>query len=113
MTIGIFGAFAGGLMGALLGGALFGPYGAGVGLVVGGLVGHLSLRFFNAGFVQEAAKRPYVVTCPDCKEPIKVYLEPEEARTAAMTNSQYRVRECSRWKGQPGCERQCENQIIL
>ena len=76
-------------------------------------MGALAVRFFNAGFVQEQSKRPYTVTCPDCKEPIRVFLEPAEASKTALLGGRHRVRECTRWKGEPGCERQCENQIIL
>jgi uncharacterized protein YcfJ len=113
MTVGIFGAVTGCLMGAVMGGALFGPVGAGAGVALGGLLGALAVRFFYAGFAEETAKRPYTVTCPDCKEPVRVFLEPNEASKAALLGDRHRVRECSRWKGEPGCERQCENQILL
>lgn len=113
MTLGIFGTIAGMMMGALMGGALFGPLGAGVGLVIGSILGMLAAKAFNAGFVEQAAKQPYIVTCPDCQESIQVFLDPEEAGRAALFDGQQRVRECSRWKGAPGCERRCENQILL
>lgn len=113
MSLGIFGTIAGVLAGAVLGGALLGPIGAGVGVFLGAIIGHVAMRFFNAAFVSEAARRPYSVDCPDCGEKVRVYLEPEEARQATLLNTKYRVRECPRWKGDPGCERQCEKQIVL
>jgi uncharacterized membrane protein YebE (DUF533 family) len=117
MSLGILGALAGVLFGALAGGALFGPIGAAAGLVMGGGAGFTAMRLFHAGAVQTATNKPYAVTCPDCQRKVRVYLDPKEARDAALISGPYRVRKCSRWEdegdGSPQCDRACEKQIVL
>ena len=113
MTLGVLGIVAGCLAGALIGAAVFGPIGAAGGLLIGAAIGGVTMRFFSAAAAQEEAHRPYKVVCPDCNEPVQVYLDPKEARDAVVLGGPQRVRGCDRWRGEVGCERQCEKQIVL
>ena len=58
------------------------------------------------------ARRPRVMRCPHGGEPVQLRLTPGHLAASALVGSRQRVRGCTRWPAQTGCDRACELTVV-
>lgn len=109
--------FFGGILGVVVGGmfgfATFGGVGAIAGAVIGGGIGHMTFALFRAGDAMNSAAKPLTVLCPDTGESATVRVDTRSAVWSALTPTRANVVACSRYRGEPRCNHDCERDLDI
>jgi hypothetical protein len=113
MKRGILGALVGFILGLTIGTALFGPLGGAVGAIFGLVSGFFIVTPLVVVSVSEAAKKPFLVKCPETHEEVQVTLNPKRAAHAELWNRRQRIETCSRFNGPPNCDEGCVGQLDI
>ena len=113
MKSGMKGALAGLILGLIVGTALFGPLGGIVGVIFGAILGFFIVTPLVVAYVNQAAKKPLKVECPETHKEVQVTLDPKQAARAELWNRRQRIETCSRFDGPPDCDEECVEHLEI